>query len=285
MDEPLWLPSQEAVESSQLTAYGDWLEAGSGLAFDNYEELWQWSVSDPDAFWQSIWNYFEVISSGVANGVTDGAEMPDTRWFEGTELNYAEHIFRERADDEVAILAASERRDLRAVTWGELRRQVADAAAGLKKLGVGSGDRIAAYLPNTEETVVAFLAASSLGAVWSSCSPDFGASAVADRFTQIKPKVLFAVDGYDYGGKGFDRRAMVRDLADSMPSVEQVVILPYLGGRSTDDAPSSETLEGAPVGAITWQTLLETDPGTELSFTRVPFSHPLWILYSSGTTG
>jgi len=284
-DEPLWMPSPEVVESSQLTAYTAWLSAERGLAFKDYDELRLWSVTDTDTFWQSIWDYFEVMSSGAADSVTDGAGMPGTRWFEGTELNYAEHIFRDRNDSDPAILAASERRDLHTITWGELRRLVASAAAGLKAIGVGPGDRVAAYLPNTEETMVAFFATVSLGAVWSSCSPDFGASAVADRFTQIEPKVLFAVDGYDYGGKGFDRRDVVRELADSMPSLERVVILPYLGGGADGEGAAGNPLAGAPAGAISWQTLLDTDPGAGLQFTRVPFSHPLWILYSSGTTG
>ena len=282
--EPLWSPTKDAIESSRLTAYLKWLKAELGVDFDGYDALWHWSVAEPDSFWQSIWDYFAVMSSGTAADVTDGLGMPETRWFEGVRLNYAEHIFRDRNDDEPAILAASERRDLHTVSWGDLRQLVASAAAGLKALGVVSGDRVAAYMPNTEETMVAFLATASLGAVWSSCSPDFGASAVSDRFTQIEPKVLFAVDGYDYGGRGFDRRGVVRELAESMPSVEKVVILPYLGGDSGGEARNG-ALEGAPVGAITWQTLLDTDPGAGLEFERVPFSHPLWILYSSGTTG
>jgi acetoacetyl-CoA synthetase len=283
-DEPIWRPAQDAVESSRLTAYMEWLRTERGLRSDQYDELWQWSVNEPDDFWQSIWDYFGVVSSGAATAVTDGHGMPGTRWFEGTRLNYAEHIFRDRIDNEPAILAASERRDLHTVTWGELRRLVAAVAAGLRALGVGPGDRVAAYMPNTEETMVAFLATASLGAIWSSCSPDFGASAVSDRFTQIEPKVLFAVDGYDYGGKGFDRRGVVRELADSMPSVEKVVILPYLGGGSAGGR-DTEALVGGPEGTITWQTLLDTEPGAALEFERVPFSHPLWILYSSGTTG
>ena len=276
---PLWEPTPDALESSRLTAYMEWLAAERGLRFDGYPELWQWSVDDPDSFWRSIWDYFEVIASGDAAAVTDGAAMPATRWFEGTSLNYAEHIFRDRDDSAIAIFASSEKRTLRQISWGELRRQVADAAAGLSSLGVGPGDRVAAYVPNTEETIVAFLATASLGAVWSSCSPDFGANAVSDRFTQIEPKVLLAVDGYDYGGRGFDRREIVTELAESMPSVEQVVFLPYLAGGTGDLG------AGLPEGAISWQQLLSIDPGQELGFTRVPFSHPLWILYSSGTTG
>ncbi len=276
---PLWQPSAEAVARSGLTAYMKWLAAERDLDFDDYPELWQWSVEDPDGFWRSIWDYFGVISSGIAAEVTDGAAMPATKWFEGTSINYSEHIFRGRDDDAIAILAASETRDLRQISWGELRSRVADAAAGLRSVGVRAGDRVAAYMPNTEETIIAFLATASLGAVWSSCSPDFGASAVSDRFTQIEPKVLIAVDGYDYGGRGFDRREVVSELAESMPSVEQVVVLPYLAGGD-GGLPS-----GLPEGSISWQQLLSIDPGRELDFTRVPFSHPLWILYSSGTTG
>lgn len=282
-DRPVWEPSRATVESSRLTAYSGWIERELNLEFTSYQDLWKWSVADPDAFWRSIWDYFAVISSSPPGAVTDGAGMPGTKWFTGTELNYAEHIFRNRNENEVAIFAASEKRSLSTVTWGELRRLVADAAAGLRSIGVEAGDRVAAYLPNTEETIIAFLATASLGAIWSSCSPDFGASAVADRFTQIEPKVLLAVDGYDYGGKGFDRRSVVRDLADSMPSVEQIVILPYLGG-GLDGDPGHDPLEGIS-GAVSWTSLLEREAGHELTFTRVPFSDPLWILYSSGTTG
>ena len=276
---PIWEPSTEAVEASQLTAYLKWLATERDLDFDGYPELWEWSVRDPDAFWRSIWDYFGVISSGNATEVTDGGAMPSTRWFEGASINYAEHVFRGRDDEAVAIFAASEKRSLRQTSWGDLRNRVADAAAGLSSLGVTAGDRVAAYMPNTEETIIGFLATASLGAVWSSCSPDFGASAVSDRFTQIEPKVLLAVDGYDYGGRGFDRRDVVSELAGSMPSVEQVVILPYLAGGG------GELPSGLPQGSISWQQLLSIDPGRELAFTRVPFSHPLWILYSSGTTG
>ncbi len=275
---PLWEPSSEAIESSRLTAYMGWLKSERNLNLGDYAELWQWSVEDPDGFWRSIWDYFGVIADGDAETVTDGCPMPATRWFEGASINYAEHIFRDRDEEAIAIFAASETRSLREISWGELRSRVADAAAGLNSLGVGPGDRVAAYMPNTEETIIAFLATASLGAVWSSCSPDFGASAVSDRFTQIEPRVLLAVDGYDYGGRGFDRREVVAELAGAMPSVEQVVVLPYLAG-------GGDLRPGLPEGTISWQQLLEIDPGKELGFTRVPFSHPLWILYSSGTTG
>ncbi len=280
-DDPIWQPSSEAVASSQLTAYVAWLADVRNLSFDSYDSLWQWSVDSPEAFWQSIWDYFEVISSGEASAVVDGMEMPGASWFEGTELNYAEHIFRDRDDSDVAILAASETRPLSQTTWGELRAQVAAAAAGMISLGVGAGDRVAGYLPNASETIVAFLASASIGAVWSSCSPDFGASAVSDRFTQIEPKLLIAADGYTYGGKSFDRRAIVADLAGSMESVETVVVLPFLS--QDPDLSPIQSATGASV--MSWPELLDLDPEAELEFTRVPFSHPLWILYSSGTTG
>ncbi len=274
--ELLWQPSRQAIESSHLNSYGRWLEQHRGLSFPAYEDLWRWSTEDPDAFWQSIWDYFDVISSGDYDRVLSSDEMPGARWFEGTEINYAEHIFRNQDDDQVAIFAADERRPLSEVTWEELRSQVAAAAAGLRSLGVVPGDRIAAYMPNTPETVVAFLAAASIGAVWSSCSPDFGAGALSDRFAQIEPKVLLAVDGYTYGGKGFDRRAVVSELVNAMPSVRTTVILPYL-----EDQPEV----GSIPNSMLWSELLAIDAAAALEFNRVPFEHPLWILYSSGTTG
>ncbi|MBK5232388.1 MAG: acetoacetate--CoA ligase [Thermoleophilia bacterium] len=273
---PLWSPSAEAIESSQLTAFTNWVTERHGLEFGDYAALWKWSTDEPDAFWRAIWDYFDVISSGSYNSALGSLEMPGTKWFEGTELNYAEHIFRDRDPEAVAILAAAETRELASTTWGELRGQVAAAAAGLKGLGVGPGDRVAAYLPNTPETIVAFLATVSLGGVWSSCSPDFGAGAVTDRFAQIEPKVLLAVDGYTYGGRGFDRRGVVTELADAMPGLEHVIILPYL-----ETEPDISQIPKA----MTWGELISSGPEAELEFTRVPFDHPLWVLYSSGTTG
>lgn len=273
---PLWTPSPESVASSGLTAYANWLEAERGLDLPDYRSLWRWSTEDPDGFWRSIWDYFEVIHDGSFDRALASEQMPGARWFEGTKLNYAEHIFRDRDPDQVAILAATETTPLATLTWGELRTQVAAAAAGLRKLGVEPGDRVAGYVANTADTTVAFLATVSIGAIWSSCSPDFGAGAVSDRFSQIQPKVLFAVDGYVYGGREFDRRAIVADLADAMPSVERVVILPNL-----DSEPDLSPVPRATV----WGELMATGSGAELEFTRVPFDHPLWILYSSGTTG
>jgi len=273
----LWSPSPGSIEDSQLVAWARWLkERGIGPGSEDYGDLWAWSTEQPEEFWRSLWDYFEVIHDGEPTAVLSSHEMPGAKWFEGTKLNYAEHIFRGRDPETTAIFAASERRPLEEITWGDLRSRTAAAAAGLKSLGVGPGDRVAAYMPNTHETIVAFLATVSLGAVWSSCSPDFGAGAVTDRFAQIGPKVLLAVDGYAYGGKGFDRREVVADLAGGMPSVEQVVVLPYL-----DPEPDLSTIPNS----ISWDELLAVDPDAQLAFTRVPFDSPLWILYSSGTTG
>jgi acetoacetyl-CoA synthetase len=280
--EVLWHPSPEAVNSSHLAAFTAWLSDTHGLDFPEYDELWRWSTEEPARFWTAIWDYFDVIHSGSFDRAISSLEMPGTRWFEGTEVNYAEHIFRDRDPDEVAIFAADERDELYPMTWGTLRSNVAYVAGGLKDLGVGPGDRVAAYLPNTPDTVVAFLAAASLGAVWSSCSPDFGAGAVADRFAQIEPKILFAVDGYTYGGRDFDRRKEVIELADSMPSVEKVI---FFGNLTPDpDLSLPAGVEWDPGRFVTYGEFLpQHEP--ELEFVRVPFNDPLWILYSSGTTG
>jgi acetoacetyl-CoA synthetase len=274
--ELLWEPSAELVERSRLREFMRWLERERGLSPADYHQLWQWSVDDLDGFWSAIWEFFDVQADGDPQPVLASREMPGAEWFPNARLNYAEHVFRGKADEEVAILHASELRELGELRWGGLRRQVAAAAAGLRALGVERGDRVVAYMPNIPEATVAFLATASIGAVWSSCSPDFGPASVVDRFAQIEPKVLFAVDGYRYGGRDFDRREVVAQLQEAMPSLERTVVLPYL-----DPAPDLSSLRDA----MTWDELLATDPSAELTFTRVPFDHPLWVLYSSGTTG
>jgi acetoacetyl-CoA synthetase len=274
--ELVWEPSAELAERSRLRAFMRWLSRERGLAFDGYHELWQWSVDDLDGFWSAIWEFFDVQADGDPSSVLASREMPGARWFPNTSLNYAEHVFAGKRDEEVAILHASELRELGELRWGELRRQVAAVAAGLRALGVGRGDRVVAYMPNIPEAIVAFLATTSIGAVWSSCSPDFGPASVVDRFAQIEPKVLFAVDGYRYGGKDFDRREVVARLQEAMPTLERTVVLPYL-----DSDPDLSALPDA----MRWEELLRDGEGAELRFERVPFDHPLWVLYSSGTTG
>ena len=280
----LWEPSAEAIERSRMTAYQRWLSEQRGVETGDYEALWRWSVENLDEFWSSIWDYFEVEADGDHSTPLASREMPGARWFEGTKLNYAEHVFRGVDDDEVAVLHASELRELGEVRWGELREQVAAVAEGLRAEGVTTGDRVVAYLPNGVEALVAFLATASLGAIWSSCSPDFGPSSVVDRFAQIEPKVMFAVDGYRYGGKDFDRMATVADVAGEIPSLERIVVVPYLS-ESPDLSPLERADHDGSATPMTWAQLAELGEGATLRFERVPFDHPLWVLYSSGTTG
>jgi acetoacetyl-CoA synthetase len=274
--EKLWEPSAELIERSRLHEYMHWLEAERGLNLDTYEELWRWSVSDLEGFWSSIWDFFGVQADGGHERALGNRAMPGAEWFAGTSLNYAEHVFAGKDDAEAAILHASELRELGELSWGELRAQVAAAAAGLRALGVERGDRVVAYMPNIPEAIVAFLATASIGAIWSSCSPDFGPASVIDRFAQIEPKVLFAVDGYRYGGKNFDRRETIAALQEAMPSLERTVVLPYL----VPDPDLSGLRD-----ATRWEELQAAGEGASLTFERVPFDHPLWVLYSSGTTG
>jgi acetoacetyl-CoA synthetase len=271
--EPLWEPSAAAVEASNLTAYIDWLRAERGVDVTTYPDLWRWSVDDLEAFWNSIFDYFRVEYDGERGPALASREMPGAEWFPGVRLNWAERAFAGKEDDQIAILHASELRELEEITWGELRSKVAAVAAGLRGLGVEKGDRVVAYLPNIAEATIAFLAVASIGAVWSSASPDFGAGSLIDRFAQIEPKVLIAVDGYRYGGKDFDRTPVVRQLQEAMPGLERTVLLRYMDPTAT--------LEDS----MLWDDLLVTGAGTDLTFERVPFDHPLWVLYSSGTTG
>jgi len=274
--EKLWEPPAELVERARMTEFMRWLLAERGLSFDGYHELWRWSVDDLQGFWSAIWEFFDVRTDGDHERVLGSREMPGAEWFAGARLNYAEHAFAGKEDAGTAILHASELRELDELSWGELRAQVAAVAAALRGLGVEPGDRVVAYLPNVPEAIVAFLATASIGATWSSCSPDFGPASVVDRFAQIEPKVLFAVDGYRYGGKDFDRREVLAELQAAMPSLERTVVLPYL-----DPDPDLSPLRDA----TRWGELLAAGEGVELAFERVPFDHPLWVLYSSGTTG
>ena len=280
--EILWAPTPEMVERSQLTRYIRWLAENRDLHFDGYHDLWQWSVTEIEEFWGTLWEYFEVISDGPYDQVLADRTMPGARWFEGPNLNYAEHIFRGKDKHEVAVVYGSELRELSELRWGELREQVAAIREGLQALGVTKGDRVVAYLPNGPEALIAFLATASLGAIWSSCSPDFGPGSIVDRFAQIEPKVMFAVDGYRYGGKDFDRMDVVAGVVAQIPSLERVIVVPYLSA-----APELSTLEEDEKAAppMTWGQLAALGQGADLHFERVPFDHPLWVLYSSGTTG
>ena len=272
----LWEPSEEFKENANISRFMEWLKREKGLSFSDYGELWEWSVSEVEEFWASIWEYFNVKASKPYSRVLNSRGMPGYKWFEGAELNYAEHVFRNARPDEPAVLHQSEIRPLGTVTWRELQEKVGALAAGLEELGVERGDRVVAYLPNVPEALIAFLACASLGAIWSSCSPDFGLGSVVDRFTQIEPKVLFAVDGYRYGGKDYDRTEVVAKLQEEMPTLEKTVVLPYLA-----EEPDTSGLDNV----VFWDELLSENEGAQLRFEQVPFDHPLWVLYSSGTTG
>lgn len=266
----LWQPSDEVRRRSRIGRYMRWLADERGLAFDGYDDLWRWSVTDLDAFWRSIWDHFRLESPDPVGRALEEPVMPGARWFPGVRLNYAAHALRSEPDGP-ALVALSQTRPRVELSMAELRDQVARCRAGLRRLGVGPGDRVAAYLPNVPEAVVALLASASLGAVFSSCAPEFGVRSVVDRFRQIEPAVLLAVDGYRYGDKRVDRRAEVAAIRAELPSLRATVQVPYLDPDAR--------LEGA----VGWDELVGEHE--ELDTEPVPFDHPLYVLYSSGTTG
>ena len=274
----LWEPSEDFKQNARISDYMAWLKSEKGLTFDDYNGLWEWSVTDVEVFWASVWVYCGVEASRPYERVLGNREMPGAEWFTGAELNYARHVLKhaEGRKDEPAIMHQSEVRPLGEVSWGELHDRTAALAAGLRAMGVGRGDRVAAYLPNVPEAVIALLACASIGAVWSSCSPDFGAGSVVDRMQQIEPKVLLAVDGYRYGGKDYDRTDVVARLQQEITTIQKTIVLPYI-----TEAPDTSQLEDV----VMWDDLLAEHEGAEMSFEQVPFDHPLWVLYSSGTTG
>lgn len=271
--EILWSPSEEVIANANVTKFMRWLSEFKDLNFPKYEDLWEWSVTDLEGFWSCVWDYFEIIERQPYTQVLGPRSMPDVEWFAGAQLNYAEHALR-RMDDHVAIVSQSEVRPRSEMTYRELHQHVAQFAEGLRKLGVGKGDRVAAILPNVWEAVVAFLATASVGAIWSACSPEFGTRSVIDRLVQIEPKLLLAVDGYRYGGKDFNKLGDVRQIQNSLPTLRQTVVLSYL----RDDV----ILDGL-ANAMHWSDVPVA--GSTITFEPVSFDHPLWILYSSGTTG
>lgn len=267
----LWEPTAESTAASGLARYLGWLRTEQRRQFSDYASLWEWSVSDLEGFWGSMWEYFGVIAHAPYEAVLGSRAMPGATWFPGATLNYAEHALRRR-DDRPAVIAASEVGEVTQMTFAELYDQVTAVATGLRRRGVGRGDRVAALLPNIPETLVAFLATASLGAVWSSCAPEFGVGSVVHRFSQIEPKVLIACDGYRFAGRRHDRLPELAQVVAQLPTVETTVVVGRLDqtGRT-------------PAGTTSWEELTrETGP---LVFEAVPFDHPLWILYSSGTTG
>jgi acetoacetyl-CoA synthetase len=267
--EVLWSPRPD--DAGPLAEFAEWVRQHRGVDVPDYAALHAWSVEDLDGFWSAVAEFLDVRFHTPPTSVLGSSDMPGAEWFPGATLNYAEHALRSGRDDDVAVVFAREDGEERVVTNGELRELVGRARAGLQRIGVGRGDRVVALAPNSVETLVVFLATASLGAIWSSCSPDFGARAVHDRFAQIEPIVLLAVDGYVYGGKRFDIRATVSALREQLPSLRATVLVPYLDEAATLD------------GALNWTDLVATP--APLAFEPVPFDHPLWVLYSSGTTG
>ena len=267
----IYQPGPEARENSRIGKYMHWLAAERGLSFDDYTALWEWSVSDIDAFWRSIWDHFGVESTTPVGDVLGRREMPGAEWFPGTRVNYAGEFFRAAAErpDDVAIIGVSQTRDDMSFTFGEFTELVARVRAGLVRLGVGEGDRVVAYMPNVPETVAAYMATASLGAIWSSAAPEFGPQAVIDRFGQLEPKVLLTVDGYRYGDKDIDNRDRVTTIREALPSLRHTVALAY-NGRTIDDA-------------VDWADF--TSEVGEITAVPVAFDHPLCVLFSSGTTG
>jgi acetoacetyl-CoA synthetase len=279
--EILWAPSPEFAERTEIARFARWLADRGGPVTSSYQELWQWSVTDLTGFWSSVWDFFGVLGERGDGPVVAG-QMPEVEWFAGGTVNYARNALRRAAAEPgaVAVRYSAETGREGTLTYGELAAEVARVRAGLQSLGVGRSDRVAAYLPNSPEALIAMLATSSLGAIWTSCSPDFGAHSVIDRFAQISPKVLLAVDGYGYGGKRFDRRPEVAAIAAELRGLEAVIMVDYLG------ASGASAVAGLAAPVLNWAGFgPSARERPELQFVEVPFSHPLWVLYSSGTTG
>jgi acetoacetyl-CoA synthetase len=270
----LWSPSPDARSVTRVGAYLDWLWRERDLRFASYDDLLHWSITDLDGFWSSVWDHFEVSSETHTGRALAEDRMPGARWFPDAHVNWAEHCLRlaGRLSSDTVLIARSQSRDRITLTADQLRADVARVRAGLRRLGVGRGDRVVAYLPNVPEAVIGLLATASIGAIWASCPPEFGVRSVVDRFSQVEPKVLLAVDGYRYGDRDVDRTVDVAAIRAALPSLTATVALPYLR-TDADRIPD----------AVAWDELVSEEG--ELAFERLPFDHPLFLLYSSGTTG
>lgn len=271
----LWQPSQEVIDNANITKYIHWLAENYNVHVKDYDELWLWSVTHIERFWLSIARFFDIQFIKEADSVLPEDVMPGTKWFEGAQLNYAHNIFHKRNDAQPMMIVKAEDQALREISWRDIEGQVNQLASALRAMGVEKGDRVVNFMPNRPETIVALLATASIGAIWSSCSPDFGAKSVLDRFVQIEPKVLFAVDAYRYGGKDFDRRSVVAELQDSLPTLQHTILVPHL----------AENTHGLKDTSIWDDVLSNANPPENIEYEPVAFDHPLWILYSSGTTG
>ncbi|MEA1923781.1 MAG: acetoacetate--CoA ligase [Pseudomonadota bacterium] len=276
MKTPLWQPSAERIKNSNLSCLMAQLKEKKGLEFATYDELHKWSVDERADFWESVWEYGGIISSkGYDEVMVDGDKMPGAKWFTGARLNFAENLLRFR-DEKEAMVFKGENQEAIRINYADLYNQVAKLAKSLREAGIKSGDRVAGFVPNMIETVVAMLAATSIGAIWSSCSPDFGIKGVLDRFGQIEPRILFTANGYSYNGKEFSSLEKIGEILGSLPSIEKVIVIPYTEERADISAINN---------AIHFQDFLSQEDGLEIEFEQLPFDHPLYIMYSSGTTG
>jgi len=276
MKTPLWTPSEERKKQTNMTRFITYVNEKYGEEFTSYEELYQWSIHNIPDFWAAMWDFGQIKASREYDKIVDDLnKMPGAQWFIGAKLNFAENLLRYR-DDKVAIIFKGEAQDSVEITYLELYDRVARLAKSLREVGVVAGDRVAGFMPNMMETVIAMLAATSIGASWSSCSPDFGIKGVLDRFGQIEPKILFTANGYSYNGKPFDSLGRIADILRELPSIQKVVVVPYTE-RQAD-------IGGVP-NAVHYEEFLSKESGLEIEFEQLPFEHPLYIMYSSGTTG
>jgi acetoacetyl-CoA synthetase len=296
--EVLWEPGPEVIDQARITQYLRWLAGHHGVAAADYQDLWEWSVGEPGTFWDSLWEYFGVLGQR-GDGPALSGQLPEATWFPGTTLNYARNALRTARTDpgRVAIIACAEDAPPRSFTYGELAAEVGRVRGALRALGVAQGDRVAAFLPNLPEALIGLLATASLGAIWSSCSPDFGAHSVIDRFAQIRPTVLLTVSGYRYGGKEFSRDEAVGEIVAGLPGLAALIVVDSPGNAAPPDAgspgaasprlgPAARAAAGrSGVRTLSWADLPAAAGDGQPEFVEVPFDHPLWVLYSSGTTG
>lgn len=272
----LWKPDFQYKQDSNLNTYMNWLSDKDTKKIDSYHELWNWSVENIEDFWESIWEYFDIQSHQNYKTVLTTHEMPYAQWFPEATINYTEHVFRKRNWDEPAIIHATEKREMAEISWRELYYNTAAIQHKLKQLGIKKGDRVVAYVSNIHETVATFLAVAGLGAIWSSSSPDFGRQSVVDRFQQIEPKVMITVDGYTYNGKQFNQLSAIEEIQSELPTLEATITIPFLN-KEADFSKLKNP--------ISWSSIVQNKYEYEISYTHVPFNDPLWVLFTSGTTG
>jgi len=279
---PLWIPSQDLIENSNLHSYMKYLKEEYDVSSDNYHELYNWSVKEIEKFWESLWKYSGLIHSKSYDAILDERKMPGAKWFPGAKLNFAENLLSYN-DIHTAVISSREDNPDVALTYSELNKLVAECSEGLRKLGVQNGDRVAGFVTNIPETIIAMLAVTSIGATWSSCSPDFGIQGVLDRFGQIKPKVLFAIESYQYNGKHIECRVKIEEIAEGIPEIQNVVLIPEFD--DLDDNSSTENKFDEKKGKFLYFNEILDYSSTKISFEQTPFDHPVYIMYSSGTTG